>query len=171
MKTTHQLLLNDEYISEAQRLSIAQNTVLRLMHQTWWFLWIPRLAVLATGLVYYSISDDWIFPLLFCGVFIALSFLGQFMFQRNLSKARRQFRAKGTTTTVSMDANGINLLGTLGNSDLKWLAVQKSVSYPNGVLVKFSRFSLLWLPDQSLIEGTTAEVRQLLVDNVKEHAT
>jgi hypothetical protein len=42
--------------------------------------------------------------------------------------------------------------------------------YPNGVLIKFSRFSMLWLPDQSLTEGTPAEVRQLLADNVKESA-
>ncbi len=37
MKTTHQILLTDEYIAEAQRFAISQNTVLRLMHQTWWF--------------------------------------------------------------------------------------------------------------------------------------
>lgn len=34
--------------------------------------------------------------------------------------------------------------------------------------VKLSRLSMLWLPDQSLFEGTPAEVRQLLADNVKD---
>jgi hypothetical protein len=34
--------------------------------------------------------------------------------------------------------------------------------------VKLSRLSMLWLPDQSLFEGTPAEVRQLLPDNVKD---
>jgi hypothetical protein len=32
MKTTHQIVLTDEYIEEAQRLAIAQNTALRLMY-------------------------------------------------------------------------------------------------------------------------------------------
>jgi hypothetical protein len=48
--------------------------------------------------------------------------------------------------------------------------VLKPVINPNGVIVKFSPFSMLWLPDQALTEGTPAEVRQLLADNVKETA-
>jgi hypothetical protein len=126
--------------------------------------------LLATGLFVYFLSDDWVFPTLFCGVMIALSFIGQYMFRRNLAKARRKFRANDTTTTVSMDANGIDMLGAFGNSHTQWIAALKPVIYPNGVLVKFSRFSMLWLPDQSLVEGTPAEVRQLLADNVKEPA-
>jgi hypothetical protein len=53
---------------------------------------------------------------------------------------------------------------------LKWVAVQEPVIYSNGVLIKLSRLSMLWLPDQCLIEGTPAEVRQLLAENVKESA-
>jgi hypothetical protein len=171
MKTTHQILLNDEYIAESQRLGIAQNTTLRLMHQTWWLLWLTRFILLAAGLVDYFVSGNVIFPALFCGGIVAMSFIGQYMFRRNLAKARKKFRAKDTTTTVSMDASGIDMLGALGNSHTQWIAVQKSAIYPNGVLIKFSRFSMLWLPDQSLTEGTPAEVRQLLAENVKEHAT
>jgi hypothetical protein len=171
MKTTHQILLNDEYIAEAQRLSIAQNTALRLMHQTWWLLWLSRLVLLAAGLFIYFASDDWIFPVFFIGGMIALSFIGQYMFRRNLAKARKKSPAKGTTTTVSMEANGIEMQGAHGHSQLKWSAALKPVIYPNGVLIKFSRFSMIWLPDQSLIEGTPAEVRQLLAENVKERAT
>jgi hypothetical protein len=65
-----------------------------------------------------------------------------------------------------MDANGIDTLGAFGNSHLKWAAVPKSSIYSNGVLVKLSRLSMLWLPDQCLFEGTPAEVRQLPADNV-----
>jgi hypothetical protein len=171
MKTTHQFVLTEEYIAEAQRLAIAQNTTLRLMHQTWWLLWLARLVILAAGMVSYLLLDDWVFSVVFCGGIIALSFLGQYMFRRNLRKARRKSPAKDTTTTVSMDVNGIDTIGALGNSHMKWLAVQKPVIYPNGVLIKFSRFSMLWLPDQSLTEGAPAEVRQLLAENVKEHST
>ena len=99
-----------------------------------------------------------------------MSFIGQYMFQRKLAKARKSSLAKGTTTTVSMDANGIDAVGAFGNSHTNWIAVQKSVIYPNGVLIKYSRFSMLWLPDQSLTEGTSADVRQLLAENVKERA-
>jgi hypothetical protein len=171
MKTTHQILLTDDYIAEAQRLSIAQNTTLRLMHQTWWLLWLSRLILLAAAIVSYWILDDWIFPVFFIGGMIALSFLGQYMFRRNLAKARKKSPAKDTTTTVSMDANGIDLSGANGNSQLKWSALLKPTIYSNGALIKFTRFSMLWLPDQSLIEGTPAQVRQLLAENVKDHET
>jgi hypothetical protein len=171
MKATHQILLTDDYIGEAQRLSIAQNTTLRLMHQTWWLLWLSRLILLAAAIVSYWILDDWIFPVLFIGGIVALSFLGQYKVRRNLRKARGRFRAKDTTTTVSMDENGIDLSGANGNSQLKWSALLKPTIYSNGALIKFTRFSMLWLPDQSLIEGTPAQVRQLLAENVKEGAT
>jgi len=166
MKTTHQIVLNEEYIAESQRLGIAQITALRLMHQTWWFLWIPR-GVIA-GTIIYFLQNDCVSFAVFCGVVLAGSFLGRYLFQRNLAKARRKFRAKGTTSTVSMDENGIDLLGALGNSHLKWLAVLQPAIYANGVLIKLSRVSMLWLPDRSLIEGAPVDVRKLLAENVKE---
>jgi len=166
MRTTHQIVLNDEYIAESQRLGIAQITALRLMYQTWWFLWIPRV-VLAGTIIYFLLNDS-AWTAVFCGAVLAGSFFGQYVFQRNLAKGRRKFRAKGTTSTVSMDENGIDMLGALGNSQLKWLAVLQSVIYANGVLIKLSRVSMLWLPDQSLIEGTPVDVRKLLAENVKD---
>ena len=166
MKTTHQIVLTDEYIADAQRLAIAQNTALRLMYQTWWFVWIPRFILLGAAIVFWLLNySDFI--VLFFALMCAFSFLGQFLLRRNLTKARRQFRTKGTTTTVSMDANGIDTNGAFGNSHLKWVAVLKPAIYSNGVLVKLSRLWMLWLPDQCLVEGTPAEVRQLLANNVK----
>jgi membrane protein implicated in regulation of membrane protease activity len=166
MKTTHQIVLTDEYIANAQRLAIAQNTALRLMYQTWWFVWIPRFISLGAGIVFWLLNYSY-FIVLFFGLMVALSFLGQYLLRRNLTKARRQFRTKGTTTAVSMDANGIDTNGAFGNSHLKWVAVLKPAIYSNGVLVKISRLLMLWLPDQCLVEGTPAEVRQLLANNVK----
>jgi hypothetical protein len=165
MKTTHQILLTDEYIAEAQRLAIAQNTVLRLMHQTWWFFWVQRLIFLGAAILFWSLGDS-NFLLFFLALMFGLSFLSPFLSRRNLAKARRKFRAKGTTTTVSMDAAGIDMQGALGNSNLKWIAMLKPAIYSNGVLIKFSRLSMVWLPDQSLSEGSPADVRQLLAENV-----
>ena len=165
MKTTHQILLTDEYIAEAQRLAIAQNTVLRLMHQTWWCFWVQRLIFLGAAILFWSLGDSNFF-LFFFALMFGLSFLSPFLSRRNLAKARRKFRAKGTTTTVSMDAAGIDMQGALGNSNLKWVAMLKPAIYSNGVLIKFSRLSMVWLPDQSLSEGSPADVRQLLAENV-----
>jgi hypothetical protein len=45
VKTTHQIVLTDEYIAEGQRLSISQNKTLKFMYQTWWMWWLPRVAM------------------------------------------------------------------------------------------------------------------------------
>jgi hypothetical protein len=100
MRITHQIVLNDEYIAESQRLGIAQITALRLMYQTWWFLWIPRVVI--AGTIIYFLLNDSAWTAVFCGVVLTGSFFGQYVFQRNLAKARRKFRAKGTTSTVSL---------------------------------------------------------------------
>lgn len=169
MKTTHEILLTDEYIAEAQRLAIAQNIVLKLMHQTWWFFWVPRFIVIGAAIVFWSLGDSNFF-LFFLALLFCLSFLGPFLSRRNLAKARKQVRAKGTTTTVSMDSAGIDMQGALGNSHLKWAAMLNPAIYPNGVLIKFSRLSMVWLPDQNLSEGSPADVRQLLAENVNSES-
>jgi hypothetical protein len=40
--------------------------------------------------------------------------------------------------------------------------------YPDGVVIKFSRFAMVGRPDQALIDGSPADVRQLLSENVKD---
>jgi hypothetical protein len=45
VKTSHQIVLTDEYIAEGQRLSISQNKTLKFMYQTWWVWWLPRVAM------------------------------------------------------------------------------------------------------------------------------
>ena len=99
--------------------------------------------------------------------FLALSFVGEIVARRSMSNARKRVRTIGTTNTVSMDENGIDAQGILGNSHLNWPAMLKPAIYPNGVLIKFSRTNVVWLPDQSLVEGSPADVRQLLATNVK----
>jgi len=85
-----------------------------------------------------------------------------------LAKARKKVRAKGTITTVSMNEQGVDMEGVNGNSHLKWSAMLQPTIYADGVLIKFSRSAMVWLPDQALIEGSPADVRSLLAENVKD---
>jgi hypothetical protein len=55
VKTTHQIVLTDEYIAEAQRLSIAQNKTLKFMYQTWWVWWLSRVAMV--GFIIFCVVD------------------------------------------------------------------------------------------------------------------
>jgi hypothetical protein len=169
VKTTHRLILTEEYIAEAQRLSIAQNKMLKLMYQTWWVQWLAR--VIMVGFIIYLILNHMDSAAVLFGVFLAISFWGEWFGRRSLAKARERLRAKGSTTVVSMNEQGVDIDGALGNSHLKWPAMLQPAIYPQGVLIRFSRLSALWLPDQSLIEGSSADVRQLLADNIDKSDT
>jgi hypothetical protein len=166
VKTTHQIVLTEEYIAEAQRLSIAQHKTLKWMYQTWWVQWVAR--VVMGGFIIYSLLNHMDSVAALFGVFLAISFWGEWLGRRNLAKARKNVRAKGSTSVVSMNEQGVDIDGALGNSHLKWPAMLKPVIYPQGVLIKFSRLSGLWLPDQALVEGSPADVRQLLAENVEK---
>jgi hypothetical protein len=102
--------------------------------------------------------------------FLALSFVGEIIGRVSLAKARKRTRFKGSTSTFSMSDAGVDVLGANGNSHVKWLVMLKRAIYPNGVLIKLSRVSMVWLPDQMLIEGSPADVRQLLAEHVKDAA-
>lgn len=165
MQTTHQILISDDYIAESQRLSIAQNRTLRLLYQTWWMRWVPRLGLLAMIIfcLFWSLtSAAWVLS-----AFVVLSFAGEFYGRRSLAKARGRVRAKGTTTTVTITTEGVDIVGAHGNSHLKWTALLPPAIYPNGVLLKLSRISTLWLPDSALVQGSVGDVRHLLATNIE----
>jgi hypothetical protein len=161
MKTTHRIVLTDEHIAETQRLSIAQNKTLKLMYQSWWARWLPRVALVGF-IVYFAVIDfDWSSIGMFGG-FLVLSFLGEWWGRRGLAKARNRVRFKGSTTTVSMDENGVDVVGEAGNTHDKWSGLLPPIVYPNGVMVRFSRLAGIWLPDSELVEGSADDVRRLL---------
>jgi hypothetical protein len=164
LKTKHQFVITDEYIAEAQRLSIAQNKTLKFLYQTWWGWWLPRPIILGF-IVYMFWSHDESGAALF-GFFLILSFVGEWLARRNLAKARNKVRTKNTTSMVTMDEQGVAIDGANGSSQLKWSAMLPPAIYHDGVLIKFSRLSMVWLPDKALTEGSVAEVRQLLSDHV-----
>jgi hypothetical protein len=170
VKTTHQIVLTDEYIAEAQRLSIAQNKTLKFMYQTWWVWWLSRVAMV--GFIIFCVVNhfDWSVTAMFGG-FLVLSFVGEWVGKRSLAKARKKTRFKGSTSTISMDESGVDVVGEAGNSHAKWLGILPPVVLPDGVMVKFSRFAIVWLPDRALVEGSPDDVRKLLAESVKESET
>ncbi len=143
---------------------------LKFMYQTWWVWWLPRVAMV--GFIIFCVEShfDWSITAWF-GAFLVLSFLGARVGRRNLTKARNKIRFKGSTTRVSMDESGVDLVGEAGNSHTKWSGILPPVVYPNGVLVKFSRFAGIWLPDRALVEGSPHDVRNLLARNIKDSET
>src|ERR1700733_10187430 len=85
LKTTHKFVISDEYIAEAQRLSIAQNKTLKFLYQTWWAWWLPRLAFVVLMIVFYLNNLESTAVLL--GVCLFFLFAGEWFGQRNLAKA------------------------------------------------------------------------------------
>jgi len=168
LKTTHQFVLTDEYVADAQRLMIAQNKTLKLLYQTWWVWWLPR--VVLAGVIIYCLSHHLESPAAVLGVFLVIHFWGQWFGRRTMARARKNTRTKGSTTVVSMNDQGVDIDGAHGTSHLKWLAMLQPIICPQGVLIKFSRLAGLWLPDHALIEGLPADVRKLLAEKVKDLA-
>ncbi len=74
---------------------------------------------------------------------------------------------KGTTTTVSINEQGVDVVGAHGNSHTKWSAMLPPAVYPNGVALKFNRIATLWLPDSALVGGSPGDVRQLLREHIE----
>ncbi len=166
MKTVHQLLLTDAYAAEAQRVVIAENLALRLIYQAWWVRWTSR-AIILGGIAFclaYGLRSD---AALFAGLLI-LTFVAEYWGLRSNARIRRMGRAKGTTTTVSMDESGIDIVGAFSSSRLKWegLRYQPAVR-SDGVLLKIAKTRGVWLPDRTLTEGTPSEVRQLVSSGFK----
>lgn len=169
MNTTHRIVLTDEYVAQAQRLSIAQNKMLKFIYRTWWSWWLPRVAVV--GLVLYLVVNnfDWSIPGWLIA-FLVMHAVGEWLGRRRLAKMRKKVRSDDPIT-VTMDENGVDVVGENGNSHSNWTGMPIPLIYPHGVLLKFSRLSGIWLPDQALIEGSAADVRKLLTQNVKNSET
>ena len=166
MKTMHRIFMSDEYVAEAQRLSIAQNKMLKFVYQTWWSWWLPRAAMAALIIWLIVNGFDWSLTA-WLVAFIALSLFAEWLGKRNLVKRRKKL-ISDSSIIVSMDENGVDVVAENSNSHSKWAGMLPPLVYPHGVLIKFSRLSGIWLPDQALIEGSPDDVRKLLAENVKD---
>ena len=124
--------------------------------------------MLMVGLIIYSLLSHSGSGAALFAAFLALSFWGEWFGRRSLAKARRNVRAKGSTTVVALSGQGVDIDGAHGNSHLKWSALLRPAIYPQGVLIRFPRVTGLWLPDKALIEGLPADVRKLLSENISD---
>jgi hypothetical protein len=99
---------------------------------------------------------------------LLLASLGQYLIRRSLGSSRRLGKAKGTTVTVSMDDNGIDIVGAFSNTHLKWEGVRHQPAVRSeGVLLRITKANGLWLPDRALAEGTSGDVRRLVSTHCK----
>jgi hypothetical protein len=90
------------------------------MYQTWWAWWVPRIGIV--GLIIFCIVNGFDRSLVaMSDAFLVLSFLGEWVARRSLAKARKNTRFKGSTTTVSLEENGVDMVGEVGNSHSKWV--------------------------------------------------
>ena len=166
MKTTHRIVYTDEYIADAVRVSAAQKRRLKFLAQILRSWWLPRAGMV--GLIIYLVLNgfDWSITA-WIVAFLILHGVAEWLSRRRRGKALKELRS-ADPITVSMDENGIDVVSKNGNSHSKWAGWSVPVIYPNGVLLKLSRLSGIWLPDQALVEGSPEDVRQLLEENIKD---
>lgn len=167
MKTVHQVLLTDAYAAEAQGIVIAENPALRFFYQTWWVRWLPRF-VFAVGIALCLAVGFPVGAAVLAGLLV-LGFVVHHLARRSHAKVRRLGRTKGTTTIVSMDEDGIDMVGAFSNTHLQWEGLRfRPAVRPEGVLLKVSKTRGVWLPDRMLTEGTAGEVRQLVTNGFRQ---
>jgi hypothetical protein len=162
-KTVHRIVWDDAYIAAAQRMIIDhQNWSLRVLYK-WWAWWLPRIVIVGIigWLTVTGVKFDWVFYGYLVG-FLILSSFGEYWTHRSLARARARNRNRGSTSTVTLSSEGIDVVGALANSQLKWKAPRSITIKAGGVLLMTSNLLGLWLPDTALVEGTPDDVRQLI---------
>src|SRR5882757_913614 len=88
----YRIVLTDDYIEEAQRLILAQNRTLRLLYQSPWVWWFPRVTLAASLVILLVVRLP--YAALMNGAFLVLTFIGEFHSRWVLTKARNRIRAK-----------------------------------------------------------------------------
>jgi hypothetical protein len=166
MQATHRIVFDDGYLRKTQRLAIAQDWALKfVVYPTYWRWW-PIRAALLVGVLFTYKGAEWVGLASFSLLFVA-SFLGPLFLQHALSKARRN-RFTDSVATFSLTGDGIDTVGLDGTTHVQWSAVVKASIHPEGVLLKFTERNYVWLPDQSLTDGSPAAARQLVDAHVKD---
>jgi hypothetical protein len=119
---------------------------------------------LAWLLQYHEVS--WPMVAMF-GSLLILTFVQPILNRRALAKARNRNPIKGSTVTFSVDEQGVNTVGPNSNSHIQWPGLPSAIFYSQGVLLKLQSRFYMWLPDKSLVEGSPADARALVRQNVK----
>jgi hypothetical protein len=116
-KTVHRIVWDDTSIAAAQRAMIARDWFFRVIYLSWWAWWIPRVLLVAfigwlivAGVKVGSTVYGYLIGFLFLHAF------GEYWAHRSLARARVWNRNRGSTTTVNMSDEGIEIVGALGSS-------------------------------------------------------
>jgi hypothetical protein len=168
MKTVHQIQITDEYLKVAQRLVLSQQTFTRWLCVNPWFSWLPPIIFSGylVGMAFYRILD--LFSGVLFGSLLIVSLANLISKPRSLAKARNRNPLRGTVVAQSTGENGIDSVSSLGSSHLHWAAFSRALVYPKGILRKLKTRNYVWLPDESLTEGSPEDVRQLVTEHVKD---
>jgi len=151
MQTTHRILLDLEYLKEAQRLAIENTPAKKLLYKNLWIQWPPRVILTAVS-IYFSVYHHWSTAAI-AAFIVAVSFLGTFLSRRSQAKARQNNRLKDTILTFALDDEGIDTTNQFSNAHLQWPAIFNAVVYPQGVLLQLTPNGFAWLPDSTLTVG------------------
>jgi hypothetical protein len=168
MKVAYSVPVTDEYLKDVQRLVLAQNTGLRLIYQTWWFMWPPRI-VSAGFIVWMCLSDAPSFSIVaLFGAVLIFTFIQPMLSRRALAKARNRNPIKGSTVTFSIDEQGVNTIVQTATRSCNGPACRQRSSIRK---VCFSRCTQEGScgPDESLVEGIPADARALVRQNVNAY--
>ena len=166
MTTTYRILVDEDYLKEAERLAVGNTPVLKLFYQNPWIQWPPRV-ILPLALVYFAVVNEWT-AAAFAAILVALSILNPIISRRRAAKSRQRNRLRDSILTFALDDEGIDTTNKFSNAHLQWPAVINAVIYPQGVLLQVTPRGFAWLPDNSLTGGSPPEVRQLVADHVKD---
>jgi len=168
MQTTHRIEMTDAYLAQVQRLTISQNTLLRLTYQKHWVMGLGVVVAVAfTGFLYAQQLLSWPMGIPWCGI-IALMLLGFVLRPRALARARKRNSLRGSIVTCSLNESGLDTATPVSTSHLDWAAFAGVVTYPAGILFRLKSRGYLWLPDAALAEGMPSDVRELASAHIKE---
>jgi len=163
MRTTHRVVADDDYLKEAQRISISQVAALRLIYQTPLIWWSCR-AILVAAIIF-MIEIDYARGAILPALFVLWSSIAPRTQEKSLSKARERSPVKGALVVFSLNEEGFESAAPNRTSQVKWAGVSRAILYPHGVLLELSPRNHSWLPDKSLTEGSPADLRQWLTDH------
>jgi hypothetical protein len=169
MKTTHRILLDEQYDKFTESLAVANSPFYSRLAVNPWFRW-PVRGVLFAGVTYFLFRHNWTAAAL-AGVILATSLRQVAAANRKRKeRVRDRITADDTVATYALDDIGLEFASKRSTVNLQWPDVIAAILYPQGVLLKLTETGFMWLPDQSLTEGSPADVRHLVEQHVKDCA-
>lgn len=164
---TYRITVTEAYLKKAQTNWLAHDPKLRFVSLMLndKVVWGSRIVIIGAGL----------FLTLYAGpnfvviAMFSLVLLGSFVGTYRMKKARSRAARKNAVLSVSMSEDGVSTASQHSNANFQWAAFTRAVAYPEG-LVLVREVAGVWLPDQSLIEGTPQGARDMASKKVSEYS-